>query len=340
MLYTSERNYGCRFLEIALFGYRALILENEKIRTLILLDKGTEIVELNHKQSDTDFLWRSPLGLSCLQKIRWAPRDDQILTDGYTGGWFEAFPNVGPACTYKGAHLPHYGEACYLPWEYAVVKDEPSEVAIRCFVRTTKFPCAVEKTFTLKTGVATLFIEESVKNLGGEDLHYQWGHHPNFGPPFIDENCVIDMPKADLAVDYSAPSGRLETGAEGTWPFVRGRNGTTVDLRSVPAGGSGLCEEIAVKNLREGRLKVTNLKTRTGIRLEWDVTRFPHNLMWLVCNGDIGYPRYGATHVLGFVPRNDAIRGLAQSVTDGNAALIRPGEIVTLWISATAELGL
>ncbi|MGE5605821.1 MAG: hypothetical protein ACM3YE_09035 [Bacteroidota bacterium] len=105
MLYTSERNFGCRFLEIEVFSYRSLILENEKIRITLLLDKGTEIIEFNFKETDTDFIWRSPQGLSCLKKIQFAKKDEHILTDGYTGGWFECFPSLGEACVYKGAYI-------------------------------------------------------------------------------------------------------------------------------------------------------------------------------------------------------------------------------------------
>lgn len=34
MLYTGERNYGCRFLEVSLFGLRTIILENGKLRVM------------------------------------------------------------------------------------------------------------------------------------------------------------------------------------------------------------------------------------------------------------------------------------------------------------------
>ena len=40
-----NRNYGCRHKEIIYKGYRTLIIENEKIRTTILVDKGSDIIE-------------------------------------------------------------------------------------------------------------------------------------------------------------------------------------------------------------------------------------------------------------------------------------------------------
>ena len=63
MFYSHERNYGCRITEYIYRGLRTIILENELIRVTILADKGSDIIEFLHKPTDTDFLWRSPLGV-------------------------------------------------------------------------------------------------------------------------------------------------------------------------------------------------------------------------------------------------------------------------------------
>jgi D-hexose-6-phosphate mutarotase len=335
MLYTSERNHGCRFLEIAIFGYRAIIMENDKIRTTFILDKGCEIIEFNDKETDTDFIWRSPLGLSCLKKIESAKKDSHILTDGYTGGWFECFPHVGGESTFKGSIMPQYGEVCYLPWEYTIVKDEAEEVELKCFVRTTKTPYLLEKTFRVEIGVPTLFIEETAKNTGNEDLHFQWGHHPNFGSNFIDENCVIDMQGKEINVNWSTPNSRLEVGTKGIWPYIKDKTGAEVDLSKVGAENSGICEVIEVFNLTEGKTTVRNFKKGLGIQLEWDLNMFRHNVIWHVCNGDVGYPRYGKTYVLGFVPRNDDIWGLSDTPEQGSHPVIKAGESKKTWFNAS-----
>ncbi len=334
MLYTSERNFGCRFLEIEIFSYRSIILENEKIRTTILLDKGTEIIEFNLKETDTDFIWRSPQGLSCLKKIQFAKKDEHILTDGYTGGWFECFPSLGEACVYKGAYIPHYGEVCYLPWEYTVLKDEPEEISIKCFVKTTKTPYTMEKTFMVKTGEPALYIEERITNTGGVDLHYQWGHHPNLGSNIIDGDSFIDMPSGEVQVHYSAPQSRFVENTEGIWPYLKGKDGVEIDLRRIQPANSGVNEVLNVRNLKEGWTSVFNPKKNLGFELSWDLNAFRHNSIWHVCNGDDSYPRYGNTYVLGFMPRNDTEWGLEKSANSGNCPIIKPGETKTAWLKA------
>jgi hypothetical protein len=335
MLYTSERNFGCRFLEIEIFSYRSIILENEKIRTTLLLDKGTEIIEFNFKESDTDFIWRSPQGLSCLKKIQFARKDEHILTDGYTGAWFECFPNLGEACVYKGAYIPHYGEVCYLPWEYTVIKDEPGEVAIKCFVKTTKTPYSIEKTFTIKSGEPTLYIEETITNTGGVDLHYQWGYHPNLGSNIIDGDSFIDLPGGEAQIHYSSPGSRFEVNMEGMWPYIKGKNGMEIDLRRIQPENSGIDEVWNVKNLKAGWTSVFNPKKNLGLELSWDLNAFGHNSIWHVCNGDDSYPRYGKTYVLGLMPRNDIEWGLEKSAQSGNCPIIKQGETKTAWLKAS-----
>lgn len=335
MLYTSERNFGCRFIEVLLFGTRAIILENEKIRVMILVGKGTEIIEFNHKASDTDIIYRSPLGLSCIDKIKYSPKDDQILTAGYTGGWFEAFPNVGKACSFKGANIPEYGEVCYIPWEYTVLKDDSSEVIIKCFVKTTKTPFLLEKIFIIKSLVPTLFLEESILNFGNEDLEFQWGHHPNFGSNIIDESCILEMSSGEVVVDYSSKNSRFSSMEKSTWPYLVDKIGNIVDLRKLMPKNTVINEVIEINNLKEGSASVINMNKGLRIDLAWDLQAFPHNVMWQVCNDDYGYPRYGNTYVLGFLIRNDSTWTLEKSLKAISTPIIKHSERKTAWLSAT-----
>ncbi|MGI6750052.1 MAG: hypothetical protein ACOX6A_06055 [Atribacter sp.] len=64
--YHYNRNYGCRVQEIIWNGFKTLIIENEKLRVSILVDKGTDIFELLYKPMDIDFMWRSPLEVNTL----------------------------------------------------------------------------------------------------------------------------------------------------------------------------------------------------------------------------------------------------------------------------------
>jgi hypothetical protein len=59
-----DRHWGCRVDDrIVWYGYRAILLQNQQLQVVILLDRGTEIVQLLYKPLDIDFLWRAPNGL-------------------------------------------------------------------------------------------------------------------------------------------------------------------------------------------------------------------------------------------------------------------------------------
>jgi len=322
-------------MEVALFGLRTIILENEAIRIMFVLDKGTEIIEFNYKQTDTDFMYRSHMGLSSLGKMQYGWKDEQLVEDTYTGGWYEMFPNIGGVSKYKNALIPRYGEVCHLPWEYSILRDDPTEVSIRCFVRTTKTPFFVDKVFSIKSGIPSLFIQESAKNTSKEDVHYQWAHHPNIGGNFIDESCTIEMQAGESVVVYSPGEKRLKDGSVGQWPILKGENGIEVDLSKIQSPECGFCDVVHVYDLKMGRVVVKCPKKMLGIEFEWDPLMFKHIGVWQVTNGDTGYPRYSDIYVLGLIPFNDRNRGIEESVKRGTCSMLKAGDTVKTWITAT-----
>ena len=122
--YHHNRNYGCRFQEIVYKGFGALVIENEIIRTTILVDKGTDIIELLYKPKDVDFMWRSPVEVDASNKnpVTRALESGYFL-DVYEGGWQELLPSITTPTNYKGTYLGFHGEVMFLPWQYQILED-------------------------------------------------------------------------------------------------------------------------------------------------------------------------------------------------------------------------
>jgi len=114
------RNFGCRLMPFELLGYRALALENELLRVVVLIDKGASIYELLHKPSDTDFLWRWERGLRPRGYVESIPHPRGSFQDHFAGGWDEMFPTFGPAVPVGGLPIGYHGEVAVVPWEYAI----------------------------------------------------------------------------------------------------------------------------------------------------------------------------------------------------------------------------
>jgi hypothetical protein len=191
----NGRHFGARLHDYTLQGYRTIALENELLRVEVLADKGTDIVAFVHKPSDTDFMWRREVGLQPAG-LGAEPRgaDEFVFVDQYEGGWQECLPNGGASVRYKGAQLPFHGELLTRPFAVDVIEDRPEVVSVRLSVRTLRMPLVLEKTLTLRSGRAVLEIDERLTNLADEELDIMWGHHPAFGPPFLDDSCRIDVP--------------------------------------------------------------------------------------------------------------------------------------------------
>ena len=116
----SRRNHGCRInVDLVYKGLRLLLMENELLRLSILVDKGTDIIELLYKPKDIDFMWISPID------FKKGELDRKNFLEGYLGGWQEIIPNGGDGCTYKGASFNYHNETSFLSWDYEVLEDKP-----------------------------------------------------------------------------------------------------------------------------------------------------------------------------------------------------------------------
>ena len=328
--YHHNRNYGCRQTEIVLKGYRALVLENEKLRATILLDKGSDVYELLYKPADIDFMWRSPLELDGYNRnpvTRELP--DGSVLDNYEGGWQELLPSISTPTNYKGMGLGFHGEAAFLSWECRVVEDTPLCVRVELSVRMRRSPLFVTKTVTIRSQSTALEFEEVLTNTGDEDFQFMWGHHPAVGHPFLDESCVIDIPEGAVGqvyqVDFSGNSP-FEPGQEFAWPFAKARSGETIDLSHVMAPEKKIAFNTYIKNLKEGWYGITNLKKGIGFGMQWDVAVFKYLLLWSVYRGFYGFPWYGRTYNIALEPYSAIPDSLDEVIKLGRALRLPPGQ--------------
>lgn len=297
--YHHNRNYGCRWHEIIYNGYRSLVLENEKLRVTILVDKGTDVVELLYKPMDVDFMWRSPVEVNAQAGPSTMPRQAGNFLDVYEGGWQELLPSITHPTNYKGMELGLHGEVAFLPWQYEIIEDTPYEVKVRFSVRLQRSPLLVTKTLTIKSGQSVLDFDETVTNEGDEEFRMMWGHHPTYGKPFLDEHCVIDLPGGAVGqmyqTDFSGNSP-FECDMEFDWPMARDKQGRMVDLSHVMPPQRKTAFNMYVKELSEAWYAITNRRQGVGIGFTWDLDVFKYLLIWSVYRGYYNSPFFGRTY--------------------------------------------
>jgi len=304
--YYHNRNYGCRYNSIIYKGFETLVLENEKIRISILIGKGTDITEFLYKPKDIDFMWRSPLELNGNNKNPLTKEHKAgAFLDVYEGGWQEIFPSVNDPTNYKNANLGFHGEIMYMPWNYEVLIDSPYEVKIKFYVRLNRTPFMVEKYITIKSQETFLEVEERIINEGDEEFKFMWGQHPAIGKPFLDENCVIDVPKSATGLTYEVDfSGNsiFPINKKFDWPFIKDKNGNEIDLSKIMPPDKKIAFNTYIENLNDGWYGITNLKEGIGFGMKWDINVYKYLLIWFVYRGFYNSPFYGRTYNIALEP--------------------------------------
>ena len=336
--HTHSRNYGCRLTEFVLKGYRAITLENERIRVTVLADKGTDIYEFLYKPKDLDFLWRSSLGLRSMTNYHpMAPVEVGDFLDYYEGGWQEMFPWGGHASVHRGVNTGLHGEVALSPWDYRIEIDTPEEIVVSFSIRTRRAPFLLQKTMSIRRHQAALHIRESFQNESDQETEIVWGHHPAFGWPFLDDSCVLDLPPCRIKVPATLDSSsRLAAEQEGRWPTVKLRAGGEVDLSRIP-GPSARSQDLAfLHGFNEGWYALRSQSRGVGFGLAWDPRVFSWLWYWQLYRGGPDYPWWGNQYVTAIEPVTSMATKFSDAIANGTACKVSGQATVSTELTAWA----
>lgn len=334
MNWRPLRNWGARVHDTALSGAPAVVLENERLRVTVLLH-GAHIVECNDKRRDLDLVWLTPDALR--QPVAGGAVDGlSAFHDTYPGGWQEILPNGGAPSAYGGTGFAQHDEVAGLPWAAEVVRDDPDEVAVRLTVHTRRTPLRVSKVLRLRSGEATLRVEETLTNLAPVATHAMWGQHFAYGQPFLQPGTRINVPGAPHVVPHpttlNPPRRAVAPGGPHEWPAVPTPDGGTVDLSRVPEPGAPT-DVVYLTGLTDGWYELARPDGAT-VRVEWDVAVLPYLWLWHEFGETTGYPWWGRAYVVGVEPFSSyPTNGLAGAVANGTALELAPNEEKALWWS-------
>lgn len=310
--------------ETQVHGCAVVMLTNDRLSVTIVPGKGADIVSLIDLASGTELLWRSPAGLDALAKPNAAGGVR------YVGGWIETFPNAWSGCMYRGRELSGYGDVWQLPWEYRIERigagDDAGaveEIRAVCAVRSGELPLQLTRTVSLGRDSSVIRFDETVLNAGEETVDFTWGHHPNLGRPFLDQNCFIDLPRCEIWAD-----GRKT----GVWPYLQGPDGPE-DLRLVPPYGTSTeNRQILLRRLAASEATVRNAASGLSFRLSWDGEAFPDLLLWRTF--DTGPSEtFGDGQIVCLFPKRSH-GNVAEAAASGEAWTLAPGETGSAWIEA------
>jgi hypothetical protein len=332
-LYRQQRNWGARFHFVQQHGLDMLVLENEKLRVTLAVGRGADLIEFLHKPTDTDFVWLSANGVRHPALRAVTPPDPRmVFYDTYPGGWQEVFPvggapSGGPGLPY-GSHGMH-GEVWHRPWDWEVVEDRASCVAVRLSVRTETLPYRLIREVRLESGAPDLIFDELASNESAAELPLMWGHHITFGRPFLGPGARIEMPRGVEVItgDISRThrQRRLADNQILPWTKVTGSDGSPVDLSLLPSPGTQ-SDMVYLRGFEEGGYCVRNADG-LGIEVGWDATVMPFVWFWQEFGAARDYPWFGRHYNIGLEPFTSMPReGLAAAVENGTVQSLAGGE--------------
>jgi hypothetical protein len=338
-MYTYGRKTGCRLsLDYTYRGMRVAFLENEVMRVGILLDKGADVFEFTYKPRDLDFLWQSPLEMR-KPFVATSALPEGAFHDYYFGGWQEVLPSAGWASEpYMGTYQGLHGEVALLPFQAAITEDTPELVSLKTWVRLYRTPLALERSMSMKKGMPAVFIHERLVNEADMEFAVIWGHHPAFGAPFLDENCVVNAPAKKVEVLSYHTNGLWEPGGDYDFPMVPNRrSGQLQDITKVLPASTRSVDVVFFKELSEGWYTFTNPQLGVGFGMSWDASLFKYLWMWQVYGGHTDYPWYGRTYNVALEPFSSyPPAGVPNAIQNGSALILKPGQVIETELVATA----
>lgn len=127
-----------------------------------------------------------------LNPLVWS--EDEAGSEPRAMGHFLCLDRWGAPSEAEGANgMPYHGEAPYVVWDVA---KRPRTVGQGVEAEmSASLPMAgldVQRRLRLLNGSAVVVVEETVHNRNKIGRIYNWVQHPTIGPPFLDENVVVD----------------------------------------------------------------------------------------------------------------------------------------------------
>lgn len=307
-------------------GMQVVWMENDLIKVGVLVGRGADIFEFRYKPRDVNFLLRLPGEIKNPNRKFAQLRDTpNQMEDYYYGGWQEVLPNSAPF-NYRGASLGQHGEIWGIPWDFSIIRDTDSEVALKCWTRPMRTPLLVEKTLSLTVNSPELRIQSSVTNESSTHFDMMWGQHIAFGIPFLKEGAQVDINAETMVAEPSMPDPRrFKPGIETTWPNAVAIDGEDDDASTIPSAGDAPYAELAYLSEfgETGNYKIMNPENGVGFGLEWDASLFEYVWFWQERYATQDAPWWGNTYAIALEP-------WTSKWTDDPEAAIKKGDWLTL----------
>ena len=260
-------------------GMKGLILENEKLRIVLVPEFGARILSIIYKPTETEFVWHNPK--VPVMKPTYKPEFEDM------SGLFDCVPTC-EACTYKTWKLPFYGEVASEPWRLLGTHRKGRSITVRLQRKCPVYPLMVHKSLTISKNEPMVGLNYRLVNLSDEKLEYHYsGHNTLLVNPTYRIILPPEVARVKLGMAVTDRLGNM--GDEIPWPIATGRNGNVVDLSKVGQPNEGTGENLYSNALKESWCAALNESRREIIGFSFDAKVLPYLLIWINWGGYLGH---------------------------------------------------
>ena len=318
-------------------GHEIVEMTSPEIHLKVSLTRGAEILELRSKKLDMDLLWHGQEDIvrnrEAIQTIQ-APIGNFL--DHFSGGWQEVLPAAQYPIEYKGAPIGAHGEVAMLSWDFRVLEDAKDSISVEFSVTLRRFPIRLVRVMTLTNGV--LLFDESVENLSGQELEFQWGQHLVIGGPFIDPGMeIIVSPGERVEIpNYPGPTYRFTPDTLSQWPTALDAHGEFVDVSTFGLD-DGTDGHLILGPMTQASVIFRNRKLKSDIAVEWDKETFPYCWIWMVLGGMKEWPLWGKERLITIEPFSSSVISLTEAIQQDQALKLIGHQRMHTWVSLTLQ---
>lgn len=191
-------------------GLQAVVLENARLRAVVLPEVGAKLYSLEDRVNAREWLWQNP---------RIAPERTQIgsvFDNHWSGGADAFFPTCYP-CTVGDMVIPDSGEWWSVAWRHAV-REDAAGVTLELTAGGRVYPVVSRRSFRLDHEGSSLRLGFRVRNVGSARLPFLLGFHPALA---LKPGGRILLPKGTAQVDESSGGTMGAVGQRYAWPDLQ-----------------------------------------------------------------------------------------------------------------------
>lgn len=290
-------------------GFSSVVLENDRVRAVILPEHGAKVVEFVSKRAGRDLLYHHPRF-----DVR-RPVFGANVDDWWTGGIDEVAP-TGRPCIIGDEQLPNLGEFWSQAWSSRVIEDGPDAVVVELSAAGIITPLRIQRRMELRAGDPFVRSTHRLTNVGFEPLPFMWGIHPGLA---VRPGARIQIPGSSAVFGEGHEDLGVPQGARFAWPILPAASGP-IDLSTARQPDPPSWEATFVDGLSAGWLAVTDPETRSGFAMTFDPAVLPVVWLWGVYGGWRGIYAVAVEPWTAYPPRLDEV------IAAGRARTLAPGE--------------